>query len=72
MSLRRSTRILAAIELAIERDAELLDRAAGLAGMNIRVHFDKQTGYPSRATIDASFEHYIVTRPLENFTFDAT
>lgn len=71
MSMKRSSRIIAAARLAVERNAELLDLGAGLTKIRIEITLNDQ-GIPKHTYLHPQFESMIVMKSLEGFTFDTT
>ena len=67
----RSSRLIAALVLAVERNAPLLNAAQGLSEVRINIKLDRE-GLPCRALITPMFELRLVSKPLKDFTFDST
>ena len=69
--MKRTSRILAAITLAIDRNPSAIDTASGLTELRINVKFDTE-GKPCRVFLQPQFESFIVSKSIEGFTFPST
>lgn len=69
--MKRTSRILAAITLALERNPSAIDAASGLTELRIHVKFDTD-GKPCRVFLAPQFESFIVSKSIEGFTFPVT
>lgn len=71
MTMKRTSRILAAITLAMDRNPSAIESASGLTELRINIKFD-QDGKPCRVFLTPQLESFIVSKSIEGFTFPVT